>query len=322
MKRTDLWQPGEYSYPLAFGFMPNFRQYIIEDGKTHPCMLILPGGAYANVSPSEGEVVAKAFLKLGYNCFVMSYTTNRLTRVPLMEQPLKDLARAVRILRKHADEYNIDPNRLYICGFSAAGHLCATLCDYFNEVPDDNPEYASVSCRPDAAVLCYPVITTDGPVHRGSIMNLLGADIYDRDDAQGRALMDRFSLEKHVRDDTPPCFIWQTVTDGSVPIENSYLYADALKKKGIRHALHAFSCGGHGISTADENWAKGRFGETYTWEQAYALQKAIIEGKIEVSEELKVQLMKETDRSNWSQSENPEAAIWPVLADGFLKGLN
>ena len=134
MERIEFWKDGEYNYPLAFDFRPNLRKYLIEDGKVHPCLMILPGGGYAVVVPPEGELVAKRFNELGYNCFVMTYTTNQLLRAPVMDQAMRDIARAVRFARKNADEYRIDPNKLYVCGFSAAGHVCASLCDYWDEI--------------------------------------------------------------------------------------------------------------------------------------------------------------------------------------------
>ena len=102
MEKIEFWQDGEYNYPLAFEFRPNLRQYLIDDGNVHPCMIVLPGGGYAVVVPPEGELVAKRFNELGYNCFVMTYTTNQLMRTPVMDQAMKDLARAIRFVRKNA----------------------------------------------------------------------------------------------------------------------------------------------------------------------------------------------------------------------------
>ena len=204
MDKIELWQKSEYTYPLAFEFVPNMRPYLLDDEKTHPCMIVLPGGGYAVVVPPEGELVAKAFNKLGYNCFVMTYTTNQLMREPVMDQAMKDLARAIRYVRKNADEYCVDPDKLYVCGFSAAGHVCASVCDYWDEITDPNPEYGSISCCPDAAILSYPVITSGKFAHQDSFRFLLGADIYDRNDDGAKALLDRYSLEKNVKESNPP----------------------------------------------------------------------------------------------------------------------
>ena len=323
MDKIEIWGKGEYNYPLAFDFTPNMRPYLIDDGEVHPCIIVLPGGGYAVVVPPEGELVAKEFNKRGYNCFVMTYTTNQTMREPVMDQAMKDLARAIRFTRKNCDKYRIDPDKLYICGFSAAGHVCASVCDYWDEINDDNPEYKDVSCRPDAAILSYPVISSGEYAHKDSFRFLLGADIYDRTDDEAAKLLDRYSLEKNVKETTPPCFIWQTVTDNLVPVENSYLYAEALRKKGIKHAHHVFSEGWHGLSVPNEDWAGGNHGEPYTAEQSFALVKAMKEGLIEEPEngaDSLVDFLKPLPEGI-KIDPVPEVRVWPDLADNFLKSL-
>lgn len=323
MDKIEIWEKGEYNYPLAFDFTPNMRAYLIDDGEIHPCMMVLPGGGYAVVVPPEGELVAKEFNKRGYNCFVMTYTTNQTMREPVRDQAMNDLARAIRYARKNCDKYRIDPDKLYVCGFSAAGHVCASVCDYWEELTDENPEYKDISCRPDAAVLSYPVITSGEFAHQDSFRFLIGADIYDRTDDEAKALLNRYSLEKNVKDTTPPCFIWQTVTDNLVPVENSYLYAEALKKKGIKHAHHVFSEGWHGLSVSNEDWAAGNHGEPYSAEQSFALVKAMKEGLIEEPENGADSLLDFLKPLPEGIKIDPvaEVSIWPDLADGFLKSL-
>ena len=323
MDRINIWNSGEYTYPLAFEFVPNLRPYLIDDGDTHPCMLVLPGGGYAVVVPPEGELVAKRFNELGYSCFVMTYTTNQLMRVPVMDQAMKDLARAVRFVRKNASGYKIDPGRLFVCGFSAAGHVCASVCDYWDEISDPDPEYDALSCRPDAAVLSYPVITSGEYAHQDSFRFLLGADIYDRDDEEAASLLDRYSLEKHVKPTNPPCFVWQTETDNLVPVRNSYLYAEALKANGVRYEHKTFPRGFHGLSIPTEDWAKGKHGEPYTAEQSFALVNAIKAGLIEAPETGAESLL--DFLKPWpfdpDAEQFPEVCVWPELADAFLKTL-
>ena len=323
MERIEFWKDGEYNYPLAFEFRPNLRKYLIEDGNVHPCLIILPGGGYAVVVPPEGELVAKRFNELGYNCFVMTYTTNQLCREPVMDQAMRDIARAVRFVRKNAAEYRIDPDKLYVCGFSAAGHVCASLCDYWDEIEDNNPEYKDISCRPDAAILSYPVITSGEYAHQDSFRFLLGKDIYDRDDDEAKALLDRYSLEKHVKPNNPPCFIWQTETDDLVPVQNSYLYADACKKAGVKYEHITFPEGPHGLSIPNLDWAKGNHGEPYSAEQSFALVKAIKEGRIEATKEETEGLLgflgpfpNDPDFIGF-----PEVCVWPEKADKFIKSL-
>ena len=323
MDRIDIWGAGEYNYPLAFEFTPNLRPYLINDGNVHPCMLVLPGGGYAVVVPPEGELVAKRFNELGYNCFVMTYTTNQLMRVPVMDQAMKDLARAIRFVRKNADGYLIDPSRIYVCGFSAAGHVCASVCDYWDEISDPDPSYNDISCRPDAAILSYPVITSGEYAHKDSFRFLLGSDIYERDDGEAKYLLDRYSLEKHVKAANPPCFIWQTETDDLVPVKNSYLYAEALKEKGVRYEHKTFPRGFHGLSIPTEDWAKGKHGEPYTAEQSFALVNAIKAGLIEAPENGADSLL--DFLKPWPYDPDaerfPEVCVWPELADAFIKSL-
>ena len=323
MDKIELWQEGEYTYPLAFEFVPNMRPYLIDDGRVHPCMIVLPGGGYAVVVPPEGEIVAKAFNKLGYNCFVMTYTTNQLMREPVMDQAMRDLARAVRLVRRDAGKYRIDPDKLYVCGFSAAGHVCASVCDYWDEIEDGDAVLNDFSCRPDAAVLSYPVITSGRYAHQDSFRFLLGADIYDRTDDEAAVLLNRYSLEKNVKKTNPPCFIWQTVTDDLVPVENSYLYAEALRANGVKHAHHVFSEGWHGLSIPNQDWADGRHGEPYTAGQSFALVNAIRSGLIEAPENGADSLLDflKPLPEGIKIDPVPEVCIWPDLADAFLKSL-
>ena len=325
MDRIDIWKDGEYTYPLAFEFRPNLRTYLIDDGNIHPCIIVLPGGGYAVVVPPEGELVAKRFNELGYNCFVLTYTTNQLMKSPVMDQAMKDLARAIRVVRKNSSEYRVDPAHLCVCGFSAAGHVCASVCDYWDEISDPDPVLDKISCRPDAAILSYPVITSGEYAHQDSFRFLLGADIYDRSDEEAKFLLDRYSLEKHVKPSNPPCFIWQTETDNLVPVQNSYLYAEALKKNGIRYEHKTFPRGFHGLSIPNDDWANGRHGEPYTAEQSFALVKAINAGLIEAPEggadSLLDYIKPWVPEPGMVIESFPEVCVWPEMADNFLKSL-
>ena len=209
-------------------------------------MLVVPGGAYRYASPSEGDVVARWFYKAGYNVFVLAYTVNYLDE-PLDRVPLNDISRAVRIIRKHAEACSIDPDQIVVCGFSAGGHLCASLCVHYKDVKDCRPEYDEVSNRPDAAILAYPVITSKGYEDSESFRALLG----EKPDAEELKYM---TLEDYVTEDTPPCFIWQTAPDATVPVEHSCIFADACRKAGVKYAHHVFSDGVHGMSIANEDW--------------------------------------------------------------------
>lgn len=100
-------------------------------------MLVIPGGGYRMVSPTEGEIVAKCFYHMGYQTFVGTYSTNMLGAAPLRMQPLKDISRMVRLIRSRADEFGVNPNKLVVCGFSAGAHLCGSLCVHWMDVKDD-----------------------------------------------------------------------------------------------------------------------------------------------------------------------------------------
>ncbi|MDO4340743.1 MAG: alpha/beta hydrolase [Eubacteriales bacterium] len=320
IKRFDLWEQNEYSYPMAFGFIPNIMAFIHdEDTQKRPGMIVVPGGGYRVVSPTEGEIVAREFYKKGYQAFVCTYTINLLGAAPLMDQPIKDLSRAVCFVRKMAEEFKVLTNQVIICGFSAGAHLCGNLCVHFEDVAD--AQYQGISNRPDAAILSYPVITSGEYAHRDSFNALLGENPSEEQ-------LTYVSLEKQVKSNTPPCFLWQTATDETVPVENSYFMAEALHKQGIPYAHHVFSSGKHGLSLANEAWANGEYGETDTMEQIYRTVQCIKEGKLPLPEEVRQQILEDFDYDEEKGKEalkqnipNKEAAIWPILADEWLKSI-
>ena len=307
-----LWEKGEYDYPMALDFVPKMMTYLHEeDDAVRPCMSVVPGGAYCFVSPSEAELPAKRFYDMGYNAFVVTYTVNCICNAPLFDQPMKDLSRAIRYVRANSEGLRIDPGRVVVCGFSAGGHLCGSVCVHYQDVTDANPVYSAFSNRPDAAILSYPVITSGEYAHRGSFDALLGFDA----DPEKLAY---YSLEKQVHDHVPPCFLWQTVNDETVPVENSILFAAALREKSIPHALHVFSEGQHGLSTADEAFSNAYFGEPYTMQQTVTVTEAVRSGKVKVSDEIRKSM------EYWASQEipriaaNEEVAVWPVLAGVWL----
>lgn len=318
--RIDLWKESEYIYPMAFGFMPNLRAYLHEDDKVRPCMIVLPGGCYRYCSPAEGELPAKKFYRMGYQAFVLTYTCNPLLKAPLHGQPLHDLGRAVRLLRSRSAAFHIWPDRIFVCGFSAGGHAAASLCCHFSDVRDPDAALQAVSARPDAAVLAYPVISFGQYTHAESVEALCGAQTAEAEKTY-------YSLEKQVTEDTPPTFLWQTQTDDSVPVENSLLYAQALRDAGVPFACHIFSSGTHGLSVADDDWGNGRIGGYYTYEQIEMVLSAVFRGDARTglkgqetaaaAELLQAELNK--DRTHNQFRINPEVQVWPQLADTFLR---
>lgn len=322
-RRTEIWREWEYSYPAAYGFRPIIVSYIHEDKKVRPCMLVVPGGGYRYVSSTEADPVARTFYAAGYNVFVLAYTVNYLDE-PLKLQPLMDIARAVRIIRYHAEKCSVDPDKMAVCGFSAGAHLCASLCVHYSDISDPDPKYAPISARPDAAVLGYPVITSGEYAHRDSFTALLGADAGEKE-------LEYMSLEKHVTDDMPPCFLWQTASDDSVPVENSYLFAMACRKAGVPFAHHVFSEGIHGMSVATEEWLEGCYGTPYTLEQIDRLTEAIEQGATpyptEKAEEIRTAFSGKRDGGKkWDPEIKQrlkglldEVGMWTKLAEKWLE---
>lgn len=225
--------------PTLDYYLPyNMTEMNRQDSK-RPCMLICPGGGYSMCSQREAEPIALHFLPLGFNVFVLTYSTQP-HRFP---SQITEVAAAYELIKQNADEWNCDTEKMGIMGFSAGGHLAAHYSNAWDipEIREHFPE----SYRPFASVLCYPVITADPDCrHTGSFVNLLG---HEPDAAE----MERFSCDKITRENTPPAFIWHTAADTCVPVQNSLLYAAQLSKRKIPYELHIFPYGHHGLSTSD-----------------------------------------------------------------------
>ena len=220
--------------------IPTLTAYLpAPEARNGASMLILPGGGYAHLADHEGAGYAEWFVKQGVVCYVLKYRLGSGGyRHPAM---LQDAARGLRLVRAFARRDGLDPARIGIIGSSAGGHLAATLLTHFDA---GNPAAADPvereSSRPDLGILCYPVITMGEATHSGSRQNLLG----DNPPADLVALL---SNEKQVTAQTPPCFIWSTSEDKTVPVENSLMFADALRRAGVPFDLHIFEKGPHGL---------------------------------------------------------------------------
>ena len=205
--------------------------------RRRPAILILPGGGYHHTSPREAEPVALRFAALGYAAFVLHYAC----APSVFPVALREAAMAMRFIRENAEAFEVDPHRVAAMGFSAGGHLCGCLGTMF-----DCPEVADIGTaeqlRPDVLGLCYPVVVSWGRTHDGSFENISGGET---------RLRERLSLERLVRPDMPPAFIWHTREDASVPCRNSLILATAMEEAGVDFALHIYRKGKHGLSTAD-----------------------------------------------------------------------
>ncbi len=212
-------------------------------GRKYPAVVICPGGGYEATSDREAEPVALKFAAAGFNTAVLRYSVGN-ARFPAA---LFELASAVAMLRSRADEWSIDSERIFICGFSAGGHLCANLGTLWNRDFVKNAlGFHGGEHRPSGMMLCYPVITSGEKAHRPSINALLG------DMSGDKGLLELISAEKQVSADTPPSFIWHTFTDTAVPVDNSLLMAAALSDKGVPFELHIFPNGPHGLALANK----------------------------------------------------------------------
>jgi acetyl esterase/lipase len=243
------------------GALPGAGEERIEDGRTYnvqvptltvfaapaemavgTAVIVCPGGGYARLAISrEGSELVRRLNALGVSAFVLKY---RLVEYG-HPAPLRDVLRAVRLIRSRAAELGVRPDRIGVLGSSAGGHLAACAGTLF-----DAPEgktgapLDAVSARPDFLALLYPVITmTDPFVHAGSRRNLIG-------EAPPRALVERLSVEKQVANATPPTFLVHTAEDASVPLENSLLFYEALRRAGVAAEMHLYEKGPHGFGTS------------------------------------------------------------------------
>lgn len=219
-------------------------------------VIICPGGGYWGLAiDHEGEQIAEWFNKIGITAFVLKY---RLPDNAIMKDksigPLQDTQEAMRIVRRHAKEWNIDPHKIGIMGFSAGGHVASTLSTHYNEKVYEPTD--TVSARPDFSIFIYPVITMDSTyTHAGSRYLLLGEKPID-------SQVKRFSNELQVNSYTPPAFLVHSLDDEAVPFMNSINYTIALRKNNIPCELHLYEKGGHGYGLG-----KGNGTET-TWPDA------------------------------------------------------
>jgi acetyl esterase/lipase len=242
-----LWPNGA---PGAMGTEPKDKPSLTiwlppADKANGTAVVICPGGGYGGLATDhEGKQVAEWFTKRGVTAFMLKYR-HAPYRHPV---PLQDAQRAVRTVRAKAKDWNIDPKRIGIMGFSAGGHLASTAGTHFDDGKSDAADPIDrIGCRPDFLILCYPVITLEPPfAHTGSRDNLLGKGA----DAK---LVESLSNDKQVTDKTPPTFLFHTDGDKGVVPENSILFYMALRKAKVPAELHIYEKGNHGVGLAPKD---------------------------------------------------------------------
>lgn len=227
--------------------------------RKRPMIVICPGGGYEHVSPREGEAIALQFMTTGAHAAVLRYDVSG--QGAEFPQHLLELAASVAYVRKHAAEYCIDPDKILVAGFSAGGHLAASLGCFWKEAWLEELMKQEVGAtmkdyQPNGEILAYPVITSGEFAHRGSFVKIMGSEA-----EQGYAglsateLEEKLSLENQVTSDFPQTFMWHTFEDGAVPLENSLFFAEALRKAGVNFEYHVFPHGGHGYALATKETA-------------------------------------------------------------------
>ncbi len=225
-----------------------FLETFIPDSlkRTKKAILVIPGGGYGGICDDrEGEPIALAFLAQGFAAFVLHYTTGRKRPYPAQ---LIEASLAMKHIKDNSEEYGIDPENIFVTGFSAGGHLSACLGTMWHR----EEIYESIDMpfgynKPKGIVLCYPVISADERIRNfGSFQNLLC------DDNPDKKLLDYVSVEKWVDDKSVPCFIMHTSNDQMVNVGNALVMANAYAKKGMTFELHIYPDAPHGVALGNE----------------------------------------------------------------------
>lgn len=238
---------GSNDIPTLTVFLPS------PDKATGASIVVCPGGGYGGLANHEGPDYALYLNQQGVTAFVLKYRLgSHGYRHPRM---LEDAQRAIRVVRARAADWKVDPQRVGIMGSSAGGHLASTAVTHFDAGKADAADPIDrQSCRPDLGILCYPVISMGPNTHQGSKNNLLGKE-------PSAELVELLSNEKQVTPQTPPCFVWHTVEDKAVKVENSLDFVAALQRHGVPFDLHVYQKGRHGIGLAD----KAPFSNVHPW---------------------------------------------------------
>lgn len=233
----------------------NLISYVIDNSQElqappRRAILILPGGGYGFLSDREGEPMARLFMAAGMNAFVLKYGVKGNSLFP---RPLIQASLAMKHIRDNAQKYNIDPDHVYVIGFSAGGHLAASLGTLWHRsdllAGYDIPYGIN---KPTGMILSYPVISSGQYAHKGSFYNILGTNTPTEEQLK------LYSIELVADEKAAPAFIWHTYSDKTVPVENALLMASALREHKVPFELHIFPEGPHGIALSTDETSKGK----------------------------------------------------------------
>ena len=226
-------------------FIPNDSEEAAKYTPNRPTVLILPGGGYAFTSERETEPIAFHFLAKGMNAAILYYSV----KPAVFPVSLLEALTAVKYLRENAHNYFADKDKIYVCGFSAGGHLAASVGTLWNKKESKNYFGDTEAVKPNGLILSYPVIINDYDgethIHKGSFNNLLG------ENKDNREMLEYLCLDRQVSKETPPTFIWSSFEDNAVPCESTLRFASALKKNGVPFEMHIYEKGSHGKATGD-----------------------------------------------------------------------
>ncbi len=237
-------QDADYTATLTC-FIPDKGVAEVEGGRR--AVVVCPGGGYRYREVHEADPIALAFAAAGIAAFILDYSVAP-ARFP---QAVCEAAEAVKLVRDNAEKWDINPDRIIISGFSAGGHLAASLGVFYDK-PEvlENLGCTADECKPNGMILGYPVISGGEYAHKGSFERLTGCE-YDTEKAE------KLSIEKLVSKSTPPAFVWHTFEDTTVPVQNSLLFAKALADNNVNCELHIYPHSEHGSCLA--NGVTGRF---------------------------------------------------------------
>ena len=271
-KAIELWPEGEMPYAIEVNFTEstNSRGNVRDiskpmlyfcpaegDNASDVAVLVCAGGGYGNIAiQKEGFNTANNLNSKGINAFVLKYRHLQYKQ----PAPLADAQRAMRLIRRDADAYGINPDKIGVIGYSAGGHLAASVSTMYNEKVYDREDDRNISARPDFSMLVYPVITMGSETHQGSKDNLLGKNASDE-------LSEKWSCENRITSDTPPTILFHCSDDNGVPVANSILYYQSLIKNGIDAEMHIYNKGGHGFGIpGNQNLTSGKWtSDLYNW---------------------------------------------------------